>query len=72
MQDKLLARRCAKKFVQEGCENWNDILNLPTIFGGDASNAYNTDQVYYFFTKAAGIPTIIATKLLSYIKKNHS
>jgi len=71
MQDKLLARRCAKNFVQEGCENWNDILNLPNIFGGNASNAFNMEQVYSFFTNA-GIPTIIATKLLSYIKKNLS
>lgn len=65
IRDKNTISEVAKCLVKEGCESWDDVLQLHNFLGGEGQD--NMQPVYAFLLKA-GVPVIAAGKLISYLR----
>ena len=68
VRDGVLASKCAKLLSREGCESWNDVLNLPDYVAvGENGHAA---QFVNRFLYENNIPAVAAGKIAAYVQKN--
>jgi hypothetical protein len=77
IRDDSIATTTAKCLTKEGCECWDDVLNLVEFVGAmsDAGNGVINHQSYQAVNKfllSAGVPVIAAGKLVAFLRQHHN
>jgi hypothetical protein len=80
IRDDSIATTTARCLVKEGCESWEDVLNLVEFVGGLSDDggafggavSHQSFQAVNKFLLSAGVPVIAAGKLVAFLRQHHS